>query len=280
MMFISRILRSVRWLNLLLVGLLYVLLRHKFPELDHCNGFDWLIGATLWIAAAANLENDLMDIHTDRHNRKFNLYHHHESIWVRALPYVFYAAGLATAWIFLHQAGFSGYWLLYFVAVELLLTIYNRATKKTVLIGNVTVSVLVMLLILQLFIFCRFPVSVQKPLLLLAFWAFFANLNRELAKDFQDRKGDRLMRYQTLPIISPRKAIRLILLNLLVLWVVFFTFLRTPHLHEIAKIYFAVLLVYASWATVRHTSRTMDFKQLAVDYKILLALGLAGVLLL
>ncbi len=280
MIIIPRILRSIRWLNLLLVGLLYVLLRHKFPELHHCAGFDWLIAATLWIAAAANLENDLLDIHTDRHNRKFNLYHYHEDVWVRLLPYVFYAAGLITAWVFLHEAGFDGYWLLFFAAVEMLLMIYNRATKKTVIIGNVTVSVMVMLLILQLFVFCRFPISVQKPLLLLAFWAFFANLNRELAKDFQDRKGDRLMRYQTLPIISPRKAIRLILLNLVVLWLVFATFLRTPHLHSVAKIYFAALLIYASIATVRHTSRTLDFKQLALDYKILLALGLAGILLL
>ena len=280
MMLVARILRSVRWLNLVLVALLYVLLQHKFPALRLCQGFDWLIATTLWITAAANLENDLTDIHTDRHNRKFNLYHHHEGVFIRLLPYLLYITGLISAWIFLRSAGFTGFWLMYFVAVEMLLIIYNRATKKTVLIGNVTISVLVMLLILQLFIFCPLPVTVQKPLLLLAFWAFFSNLNRELAKDFQDRKGDRMMQYQTLPIISPRKSIRLIVVNLVMLWLVFFTFLNTPHLMFTAKIFYGLLLAYGTYATIHHTGKTLNFKQLAGDYKILLALGLAGILLL
>ena len=279
---VPHFLEAVRWKNLLLIILLYLVLFYKFlaPYYD-ITTFLLLLLATLSITAAGNLENDLYDTETDRHNRKFNFYHHHDERNIyRLLPYILYVAGLLLAWLFLIRIH-KGLYILYFLAVIILLFDYNRIIKKMPVIGNFIISILLMLLIFNIIIFYTLHYIDQLKLLFTALFLFPVNMNRELAKDFLDRKGDRKMQYQTLPLISPKKALRLMFFHIILLLILLIIFYFNPHISTIAKIYyFAMIFIPVSVHLNKLIRGKINFKRLARFYKILLLLGLFGIILM
>lgn len=272
------ILKGIRWPNLLMVFILYTFIYIRFPSLGMGHEIWWLMLSAVLIMAGANLENDWFDRDTDAHNRKFNLYlsRRHCS---RIFPYMLYAAGLGAGLRFILLRGYSPYCISCVVAVIILLMLYNRSIKKMPLIGNVIISSLMVLLVMSVVIFYPTPAGTQKKLLFIALWLFLINLNREIIKDFQDRKGDRKSQYQTLPVLSPRLGFQMLYANILLAWLNMLAYINSVHLHITAKLYFLAVLLYATLITI-HAGRKYRFKELSLHYKIILLMGMAGILLI
>jgi len=277
-LFCPALAKGIRWPNLLMVFLLFTFIYIRFPSLGMGSESLWLVVSAVLIMAGANLENDWHDRHTDLHNRKFNWYLSGKECGPWA-SYLFYAGGLLSGWYFIRLRGFSPYCISCVAAVIILLMLYNRTIKKMPLIGNVIISSLMVFLIMTVIIFYPAPVGVQKKLLFIAIWLFLINLNREIIKDFQDRKGDRRNRYQTLPVLSPRLGFQMLYANILMAWINMLAYINSVHLHITAKIYFLLILLYMTWITYRW-GRKYLFRKLSLHYKIILLAGMTGILLI
>ncbi len=143
------------------------------------------------LAAAGNMQNDVLDLQVDRINRPD-----------RPLPSGRVGRGSALA------AAIALYILAVLIAftlgrseglltfeMGLLLWLYNRKLKALPLWGNLAVAVLCALAV-YLPELGRWPDYTAIPVL----FAFLTTLAREVAKDAEDVAGDRANGYQTLPI--------------------------------------------------------------------------------
>ncbi len=145
-----------------------------------------------FIAAAANVINDYYDVEIDKINK----------------PYRPIAAGIITP-----QQGFVysmilfvpgivlGYlinWPAFFVSLfsSILLFVYSYRLKRTVLWGNLSVSLITALA----FIYGGLAVNRLGLALIPAIFSFFYHLGREIIKDVEDVEGDRADKIKTLPI--------------------------------------------------------------------------------
>ena len=212
-------LKLVRWPNLLIMALIFVVLRYGFllPL-----GFDvylsplWhvlLILATLMVAAGGNAVNDAFDVKADainkpekqiagRHITKETAMNVGQALLLGGV-----IVGLAVGY-FNNMLTFS----YIFPLCGLLLWLYASYLKKQPFIGNLVVALLAGILVLVEVIFDLLktlnPENAefqQQGILIIAVFAgfsFFTTLVRELIKDLQDIQGDRAAGYKTLPITS------------------------------------------------------------------------------
>lgn len=154
----------------------------------------WLIIlATLFIAAAGYIINDIFDLEADKVNKPEKAFINEENKSKYGLAYY----GLSVLGILLGLAA-SVYIGLVCVAMVLLLYYYSYKLKKIVFWGNFSIAFMsaTVLLIMQL----AFPTIEAIALWVYALFAFFTTLVRELAKDIEDTKGDQTANYKTLPI--------------------------------------------------------------------------------
>ncbi len=174
-----------------------------------------LVAATLCIAAAGNVVNDIYDVEVDLVNKP-------EKVVVgKKIP----ENSAFTLFIILNITGVAaGFYLAnsiekpvfstLFIVVSALLYMYATYLKGIPLLGNVIVSLLVGLSILIVGIFDLVPpltafnreaqVYGFQQLFLYAGFAFYINLIREIVKDLQDINGDRKGGVQTIPILLGR----------------------------------------------------------------------------
>ncbi len=264
-----------------MIFLLYVVFYEKFlKQYERFSVFVWLMLAVVLIAAAGNLENDLFDVHTDYFNGKNNFYHGENAFLHKILPYIIYALGLGSATIFLvlkHKT----FYVWYFLAVIMLLFNYNHSVKKMPVIGNLIVSALLMLSVLNIPVFYVLHYKAQVELLFLAMLVFPVNMNRELAKDFVDRKGDSMMQYETLAVISPSKALRLMFFHLILWFMLFILFLLNKYIAVEAKIFYSVSVAMPLFVhLIRFAGSPWYFERYVKFYKMILLLGLFGIILM
>lgn len=135
-----------------------------------------------FILAGANVINDIYDFEIDRVNRP-------------ARPLASGALSIKQAWrwfVFLYAAGLlaaiaAGVWFFSIAAVIAgLLIWYSTHLKRTVLFGNILVSIAAGLT----FIFGALAVHDWQAGVIPAVFAFFFHLGREIIKDMQDMEGD------------------------------------------------------------------------------------------
>ncbi|MCB0282089.1 MAG: geranylgeranylglycerol-phosphate geranylgeranyltransferase [Calditrichaeota bacterium] len=199
--------------------------------------------AAALITAAANIINDIFDIEIDKINKP-------ERVLAAGLIsvksariafLVFNITGLVAA--------FSGGWDLFFIAffAELLLYFYSYYFKRTILMGNIVVSLITGLA----FIFGAAAVDDWKVGIVPAIFAFLFHLGRELIKDLQDVDGDLANEAVTFPGQFGKKA-SLILINLIFAFLS--AFLTVPYfinLYSVAYLYVvipgvSIVLVFVS----------------------------------
>ena len=214
-------LRIVRPINLLLLLLTQWLIKFGFFETlgvqvaMNTSHFVLLVVATLCIAAAGNIINDIHDITIDTINKPkkvivgkkisekaaFNAY--------LTLNIIGVGAGFFLA----NQLGHPGLAAV-FIIISVLLYSYATYLKSVLLLGNIVVSILVASSLLVLIIFDVYPaintdlmelqIEASKTILWYAACAFYINLIREIVKDIQDVNGDKNGGRTTLPIALGR----------------------------------------------------------------------------
>lgn len=216
------LLNLIRWKNLGLIALVQILIKYAllepFGAAITLNGFGLsiLILATLCIAAAGNIINDINDQEADTINkpRKAIVGKSISEKLAYNLFLTFNIIGVLLGFYVSHMVSKSGFFSL-FIVVSVLLYLYATYLKQVIIIGNLVISLLVALSIIIVGLFDLLPaITVQNQELQLfyfeilvayAIFAFLINFVRELVKDIEDIDGDYKAGVNTLPIAIGRK---------------------------------------------------------------------------
>ncbi len=257
--------------------------------------FSMLILASICIAAAGYIINDIYDVETDTINKPdkvvintaiteklgFNLFVLLNCIGV--------AIGFFVSYQIDNNALFS-----LFVIISALLYVYASYLKRLLLIGNIVIALLVATSILIVGIFELLPgitvhnqnvqLAVFKIIFFYAFFAFIITLIREIVKDMEDVSGDSLTGMHTLPILFGLKRTAYIATGL-----TWFTVIGLLHYLETklyknmyASGYFLLFiigpLIYVSIQLLGPKSNQM-FSHVSQVLKLILAFGMLSLLL-
>jgi 4-hydroxybenzoate polyprenyltransferase len=294
-------LNLIRWKNLLMIALMQLLIKYALFEPFNVAitlngfGFSLLVIATLCIAAAGYIINDIYDVETDIVNKpnKVIIDKHISEKTAFNLYIVFTIIGVGLGFYLSNLIGKSGFATL-FVIISALLYIYATYLKQITLVGNIVVSALVAFSIIIVGLFELLPVitsqNQQTQLTFFtilrdyAIFAFLINFIREIVKDIEDIDGDYKTDMKTLPIVIGRDragkvvfALSLISLAIIIYYVV--TYL---YKHNIAVGYFLIfviapLLYFSVKSFTAETNK--EWHYLSNILKLILLFGILSLLL-
>jgi 4-hydroxybenzoate polyprenyltransferase len=214
-------LKIVRPLNLLLLFLSQFLIKFGLFEplgvqlAMETFDFTLLVLATLSIAGAGNIINDIQDVAIDKVNKPNTIIVGREISEKSAYNYYFMLniIGVATGFYLSNRLGHPGLAAV-FILISALLYSYAVYLRSLLLVSNLIVSLLVATSLLVLIVFDVYPAIdtiilenqqiVAGVVLWYAFAAFYLNLIREIVKDIQDINGDKKGGRKTLPMVLGR----------------------------------------------------------------------------
>lgn len=257
-----KILNLIRWKNLLMIALVQILIKYALflpygvsTSLD-VFGFVLLVTATLCIAAAGNIINDIYDIDTDHVNKPDKVIVGKTISEKKAnnLFITFNIIGVGLGFYISSWVGKNGFFAV-FVIISALLYIYASYLKQILIVGNIVISVLVASSILIVGLFDLIPIitpqnqntqfAIFKIVMDYAIFAFLINLVREIAKDIEDIDGDYKAGMNTLPIAIGRDRASKVLfaLSLIPLFAVIYYMVSYLYKQPIAIIYFLLFII-------------------------------------
>ena len=295
------ILNLIRWKNLLMIAIVQLLIKYAFLEpfgvqttLDSI-GITLLILATVCIAAAGNIINDIYDVETDLVNKP-NKVIIDTSISEKTaynLFIIFNLIGVGIGFYLSHLVGKAPFFSL-FVIISILLYVYASYLKRTLLVGNIVISMLVGLSLIIVGIFELIPAMTPsnqqtqvlffKVILDYALFACSINLLREIAKDIEDIDGDYKAGMNTLPIVIGRERAKHILtgLNFMPLLGIIFYMVSNLYKQPIAVGYFLLFiigpLIYVSIKTFSASTKK-EMHHISNMYKLIMLFGMLSLLL-
>lgn len=218
--------------------------------------FALLVVATLCIAAAGNIINDIYDVEIDKINKPQKVIIG-KTISEKNANYLFIVLnviGVGLGFYLSNQIGkpeFSGF----FIVISALLYLYASFIKSILLVGNIIISLLVASSLLIVGLFDLLPAinfinqdyqsMVFKIVLNYAFFAFYINLMREIVKDIEDVDGDKNGEMNTLPITIGRKRASNIVfgMGILSLFGIIYYIFENLYNQTIAVIYFLLFII-------------------------------------
>lgn len=210
-------LKLIRYQNLLLLAFMQLLFRYGFLKFQNIflSLNDWQYGflvlATILIAAAGYVINDILDQETDYDNDKRNVivgklisekaaYNLYFALNITGVGIGYYLANV------IQKPSFAGA----FIIVSATLYMYATSLKQMLLIGNVVVALLLSFSVIIIGLFDLLPATYEgnqtemgvifSILIDYAIFAFIINLIREIVKDMEDVEGDYNNGMSTLPI--------------------------------------------------------------------------------
>jgi len=301
------LLNLIRYKNLFMIAFIQCIIKYVFFELPqfksanlitalNTSSFTSLVLATVCIAAAGYIINDIYDVEADAINKPNKLIVG-KSISEDLANNLFIGftvigiiLGIYATWQ-IDKNSFATVFLL----VSALLYWYATSLKQTILIGNFVISLLVSLSILIVGIFEITPmitpesrdayVFMFKFLVDYALFAFLINLVRELVKDLEDIDGDYKAGYNTLPIAIGRKRASKVAFAFCCITIMVVVYYVVTYLFEnqILLLYFIFLIVGPlSYCAIKLLSAKTksDFKNLSMILKITMFLGICSMILL
>jgi 4-hydroxybenzoate polyprenyltransferase len=217
--------KLIRWKNLIMIALVQYLIKYALllPFFESHGvfttlkpfGFNILVLATLFIAAAGYVINDIYDLEIDRVNKpdKVVVGKYISEKNALTLFIILNIVGVGLGFYLCNGIGKPGFFVI-FIMASALLYIYSSYLKQMLLVGNIVVSLVVSLSILLIGIFELLPVMTENNrnvqitffeiILDYAIFAFMINFVRELVKDIEDIDGDHKGGMKTLPIVIGR----------------------------------------------------------------------------
>ena len=210
-------LKLIRYQNLLLLAFMQLLFRYGFLKFQNIflSLNDWQYGllvlATVLIAAAGYVINDILDQETDYDNDKGNVivgklisekvaYNLYFVLNITGVGIGYYLASV------IHKPSFAGA----FIIISATLYMYATSLKQMLLIGNFVVALLLSFSVIIIGLFDLLPATYEgnqtemgvmfSILIDYAIFAFIINLIREIVKDMEDVEGDYNNGMSTLPI--------------------------------------------------------------------------------
>jgi 4-hydroxybenzoate polyprenyltransferase len=282
---INAFLRLIRIPNLIIIGITLCLLYYK-AEIPTLDGFSFAIlcFGTIFIAAAGNIINDILDIEIDWINKKNAVVVGQEISVQTAWRLYFMLNLLALGWSI--SSGSMDLFC-FFLGAIILLYFYSTLWKRQALIGNIVVAFLCTWVVLEFWWLSYTSLTTYWYGILAAYtgFAFLSTFARELVKDLEDLEGDKLQGCQTLGIqkgASFVKKIILIVLSLLVILLIaeasFFYFYAA----YLAFIYLIIALILPIFYLIKRLSyakEAADFGRISHLLKAYMLLGLLLLLL-
>ncbi len=226
-------LRLVRFVNLLIVcaTIIGVAVFHAwindqtflfFLNID----FILFITSTLLITAAGNIINDYFDIKADQVNKPNRLIVSKKikRRWAIVLHLSF--NGLAFIISVYLSIKYKSLSLLIIPTIAInILWIYSWYLKRKLIIGNISIAFLTALVPLIATIYLNQIIPFNKYELVFIYFisisAFIQNLVREIIKDAEDVKGDKLINVNSIPIYFGHKVTKFVCICLLLLFPLF-----------------------------------------------------------
>jgi 4-hydroxybenzoate polyprenyltransferase len=304
-------LKLIRVENLLMIALTQLLLRYFVLgkilnehgvqlELD-TTLFYLVVLSTVLIAAAGYIINDYFDVKTD-------LINHPDTVVVdrvikrRVAIILHFTFTIIGVLIGMYAALKTGYLRLavFHFAAAILLWFYSTHLKKTLLFGNIAVSLLTAAVAFMPFVYemgvmrqlypgfiheYRYAVlACLKITFIFSLFAFITSMAREIIKDIEDYRGDLETGGKTMPIVWGQRSAKicafflLIITGLLLMFVVYNTmrFERKFFSVDLAYIVFLLIvpLVMLSVYTVK-ADEPSSFKMACLFVKLIMFLGLS-----
>lgn len=294
-------LNLIRWKNLLMIAFMQLLIKYAFLEpfgIETCLdglGITLLVFATLCIAAAGNIINDINDVETDFINKPEKLIVG-KSISEKSAYNLFIALnviGVSIGFYLSHAVGKAPFFTI-FVLISALLYVYATYLKRTFLIGNIIISILVALSLIIVGVFELLPILTPsnrqtqliffKVIFDYSVFAFIINILREIAKDIEDIDGDYKAGMNTLPIVLGRERAKNILsvLNFIPLAAIIHYVVSNLYKQQIAVGYFLIFiigpLIYITIKTFGAKSK-QDFHHISNIHKLVMLFGMLSLLL-
>ncbi|HET8803345.1 MAG TPA: geranylgeranylglycerol-phosphate geranylgeranyltransferase [Aequorivita sp.] len=292
-------LNLLRYQNLLFIALVQIFIKYGlFQPLGAVTvlsafGFVLLIIATLCIAAAGNIINDIYDVEIDKINKpnKILIGKKISEKAANRLFIIFNVLGVAIGFYLSNSVGKPSFAAL-FIVFSALLYLYSSYLKGMLVIGNLLISFLVAMSLIIVGLFDLLPAintenqtsqsAVFKIVLHFSLFAFFINLIREIVKDLQDINGDKNGGMNTLAIAIGRKRTVMIAFLLGVFMVLGIVFYMYEYLYneQFLLLYFlfaivAPLLYFCIKSYDAETTR--EFAFLSKLLKIIMFLGICAI---
>ncbi len=292
----------IRYQNLLFIVLAQVAIKFGLfhplgldTTLSHLN-FTLLVIATICIAAAGNIINDIYDVEIDKINKpeKVLIGKKISESNASRLFIILNVIGVAIGFYLANSIEKSGFAAL-FIIISALLYLYASYLKSMLLLGNLLISALVAMSLIIVPLFELLPAitpqnqatqsAVFKIVLHFALFAFAINFIREIVKDLQDINGDKKGGKNTLPIALGRKrttSIVFILGVIMVLATVAYMY-EFLYKEQILLLYFlfaivAPLLYFCIKSYDAETKKEYAF--LSLFLKIIMFLGICAIFLI
>jgi len=296
-----KVLNLIRWKNLLMIGLVQYLIKYALLVpfgIDitlNWFGFMLLVLASVCIAAAGYVINDIYDVQTDLINKP-------EAVIIGksitektayTLFIIFNLIGVFIGYYLSHLVGRSGFFAL-FVVISGLLYIYASYLKQIILVGNIVISALVAVSLLIVGLFELLPaITTQNQETQLTFFkiifdyavfAFMLNLLREMIKDIEDIDGDHNAGMKTLPIAIGRiRASKIAFFTAFIPLLLIIYYLATYMYKQIFVVLYFLIFVIAPliYLIIKlYTAETkIDFSFLSKLCKIIMLFGMLSLFL-
>ena len=294
-------LNLIRYKNLLMLVLVQVVIKYalfKPFQIDTSLTrleFYLLILATICIAAAGNIINDIQDVHIDKINKPKQVLIGKKITEKTGYNYylILNILGVCIGFYLANSIGKPSFAAL-FIVFSGLLYLYATFLKSIAIVGNVVVSFLVAMSIIIVGLFDLFPAitetnrasqsAIFSILLEYAFFAFLMTFNREIIKDIQDMNGDKNGGLQTLPILLGKKRTAKVALFLTIITIGVLIFYIYTYLYkqQLLLLYFLILvigpLIYVS-IKVYAAEKRSEFKQVSDLLKLIMLFGILSLAL-
>ncbi len=298
-------LNLIRWKNLLIIALSQILVKYALLEplqSDYdisitltFSGFIMLLSATLCIAAAGYIINDIEDVEADLINKPHKVvvgkYMSTKTAtnWFIALNFI----GVILGFLISYAVEKPNLFVI-FVICSALLYSYATFLKHILLLGNIIMALMTAVCILLVGVFDLIPtmsmfnrdiqVFFLKLILDYAIFAFMLNFIRELVKDIEDVDGDYKISVKSLPIVLGRdRAGRIVFfLSLVPLVCLIMYSVNNLSKQPLALVYALLFLVgpliYCS-LKLYSASHKKHFKHVSSVLKLVMVLGVLSMLL-
>jgi len=257
--------------------------------------FALLVLATVFIAAAGNIINDIYDVEIDTINKpeKVIIGKTVSEKTANALYIILTIIGVGAGYYLskvIEKPVFFGF----FIVISAMLYLYASFLKSILIAGNVVVSILVASSLLMVGLFDLFPAInflnqehqsfVFQIVLSYAFFAFYINLMREIIKDIEDINGDKKGEINSIPIaIGRKRASHLVfgmgVLSLFGIIYYLFTYLYNYTFAVIYVLIFIFAPIIYFCAKLWDAKSKIDYFFLSKFLKIIMVLGMVSILL-
>lgn len=280
-------LKYLRIGNISLVILVFLLVQYALlPYLGKTSLLSFedtllIIFSLACITTFGNLQNDAKDKIIDEINcPNKSVFYQQNAYFIQ--PKFYWALGVFGValgfFVSFKNAAFLGASI--FLLAILCLHSYNTLFKKILLLGNIIVSFLVGLIVLLPLFFLEADIFFYEsnPIVWTYFFVcFFINLQREIIKDIQDRRGDHKVQAKTFVLVVGIERTKKLLLALqsigvLIMILLYFLFFPKSVAGFIYLFILCTIYLFVLFQTQLKTS-TINWNKISNYYKLLLLMG-------